>query len=224
MTELPSRENISPDLERRMRAAVFEALNNAAEGGYDHADDGMSDLELCDSLFDYDETCSDLVEEAAAEEGEGVGFTPILAVHVQAWRTLRRAGHSLPVPAEDGLGEVSMSGLREHMLGAGGEVLDVTALPSTGQWDSELLTLNSRSIKMSVTMCHTPDGGHAQVVHSYSSSVSDELPADQLGEVLVAALQEFWLKMESQGYRDRNLSRLTTVVSLGGQLTWQTRL
>jgi len=96
-----SRDNISPDLECRMRAAVFEALNNAAEGGYDHADDGMAVPDICDSLFDYDDACSTLVEEAAGAEGEGVGYTPILGVHVTAWRVLRAQGVAQPQPTDE---------------------------------------------------------------------------------------------------------------------------
>ena len=68
-------------------------------------------------------------------------------------------------------------------------------------------------IRMSVTMCHTPDGGHDQVVHSVTHHIGNDLSANQMGESLVQSLNDFWTKMKSEGYHDRNLSRLTTVVS-----------
>lgn len=75
---------------------VNTALDNAAEGGYDHTDDGMTDEEVADSLLSYDADISWLWEWLENDETNHnvdvyAELRVIVAGHVSTWRTARRA-------------------------------------------------------------------------------------------------------------------------------------
>lgn len=80
-----------------LRAAVFEALNNAAEGGYDHYTDGMTDAQIAESLFAYDAGVEEIVDPGDEGYTEQTDLSPVRA-EVAAWRAARAEGVPLPVP------------------------------------------------------------------------------------------------------------------------------
>lgn len=103
---------ITPEQTRVIPGLVFTALNNAAEGGWDHADDEMTDAEVARSLLDYYAELNDIwasLEEDHQDDPVDVlsVLEPVVSAQVTLWRTQRRAGVAVPSPETVVVGDPS---------------------------------------------------------------------------------------------------------------------